>query len=110
MRMQAIKKIEAAASRSGAYMPDDLTSAGQLLFLKLQFLNGTYRRGEISVERAKFEKLQIIKQYEHDEQRCVAWDMYADRIKRLGAIASEANKSDCERCKRIVAIFTGIER
>lgn len=95
---------------AGADMPDDLTTSDQLLFLKLKYLYALHRLDAISTEQGRVGKIKIDKQHGLDKLWEGIWKNSADICNRLSPVMSEANKSDCERCKRLVAIFTGLER
>lgn len=97
-------------AHAGADMPDGLSTADQLLFLKLRYLYTLHRAGAIGAERGKIDKQKILEQFRADK---IAEGIYHESIRicnGLSPVMSEANKSDCERCKRLVAIFTGLER
>lgn len=96
-------------ARSGADMPDELTTADQLLFLKLKYLYALFKLGMLDADRGRVEKQKILEQHRADK---VAEGIFHDSVlisNKFSPILAEANKSGCDICKKLVHIFTGLD-
>lgn len=98
--------IEAMA-KSGKGMPDGLDSAEQLLFLKFRHLYAEFRLGQINREQGRREKAQILTQFGLDALTCQVMAKHIQIYNTACALLAEANKSDCERCRRLAAVLDG---
>ncbi|HCA29770.1 MAG TPA: hypothetical protein DEP23_09490 [Ruminococcaceae bacterium] len=90
-------------------MPDGLTQPEQWLYLSLRALYREYRSGAVSKEQAAQEKRAILDQYELADMSYRVYKEASDRANQYSAILTEAEKSGCEICKKIVKIFDGRE-
>ena len=105
--MTADEIYEIARKRQPA--PDDLTLPEQLLYTTARNIYKSYQDGIISLEQAKQEKRQSIRNFESLNLKC---DIYSDHMKRMVTISQvlgDVERNGCERCKRAARVFDGRE-
>jgi hypothetical protein len=90
-------------------MPDGLTSPEQGLFLKLRYMYLLYKDRQITVEQGKREKSKIIKAYESDLFNYNCGMETANMRNRLSTLLSEAYKTGCPMCRKIVECFDNLK-
>lgn len=73
----------------------------------LRNLHHAYRTKQIDREQAKREKDQIIEEYRREEVWFKCWKQTITIQNTLSYKLTEATKSDCPRCRELVAIFEG---
>lgn len=93
----------------GGNMPEELSTAEQLLFQKLRCLYVTHRLGRVSLEQGRREKTMILNQFKSDQLAEQIYHQHLRIYNRTGTMLSDAEKSDCERCKRFARILDGRE-
>lgn len=103
-----LNELERTAAR-GEAMPDGLKQPEQLLFVSLRILYREYRSGAIEKEQAGQEKRKLIDEYELMMLHHRAYTQASERANRYSHILTDAEKSGCEICKKIVKIFDGRE-
>jgi len=104
-----IEKIERIAFDDGE-MPTNLNTAEQLLFQKVRYLYAMYRLGKVSRERGNKEKIKILEQFKADSLSQRIYEQHLRIYNSTGSMLADANKSDCERCKRFAGILDGREK
>ena len=105
--MTADEIYELARKRQTA--PDSLTLPEQLLYTTARNIYKAYRDGIISVEQAKQEKRQSIRNF---ESLNLKYEIYTDHMRRMVKISqllTEADKNGCEICGRVSRVFDGRE-
>lgn len=105
--MTADEIYELARKRQPA--PDDLTLPEQLLYTTARNIYKSYQDGIISLEQAKQEKRQSIRNF---ESLNLKHDIYSDHMRRMVTISQvlgDVDKNGCERCKRAARVFDGRE-
>lgn len=105
--MTADEIYELARKRQPA--PDDLALPEQLLYTTARNIYKSYQDGIISLEQAKQEKRQSIRNFESLNLKC---DIYSDHMRRMVTISQvlgDVEKNGCERCRRAVRVFDGRE-
>lgn len=103
------KQIEDIAY-NGEELPEEATTVDLLLYMQLRYLYGTYKANIITAEQGSADKARCIKEYGVMKLR---YDIYKQHMKiynTTGTLFAEANKSDCERCKRFVSLLDGRDR
>lgn len=90
-------------------MPDNLAMPEQWLYMSLRMLYREYRSGAIEKEQARQEKRKLIDEYELMMLHHRAYTQASERANRYSHILTDAEKSGCEICKKIVKIFDGRE-
>lgn len=104
-----MEEIERAAA-SGEEAPETLEMAEMLLFLTLRELYSNYKNGAVTRERASREKQRIITSYNGIR---LTLDIAEQQLKirhRLEKNIGELYKCGCPHCKKLIDIFTGIDR
>lgn len=105
--MTADEIYELARKRQPA--PDDLTLPEQLLYTTARNIYKSYQDGIISLEQAKQEKRQSIRNF---ESLNLKHDIYSDHMRRMVTISQvlgDVERNGCERCRRAVRVFDGRE-
>ena len=102
-KIYAIEKL----AMQGVEMPPGLSQPEQILFLGLRILHWEYRHKEITREQAVKEKSMLVQEYEQEALFHECYNQAVEIRQRMGAILTEAVKSDCQRCKKLVEIFDG---
>ena len=102
-KIHAIEKL----AMQGVEMPPGLSQPEQILFLGLRILHWEYRHKEITREQAVKEKSMLVQEYEQEALFHECYNQAVEIRQRMGAILTEAVKSDCQRCKKLVEIFDG---
>jgi flagellar biosynthesis/type III secretory pathway chaperone len=106
MTMTEIERLAA----SGEEAPETLEMAEMLLFLTLRELYSNYKNGVVTRERASREKQRIITSY---NSLRMTFDIAEQQLKirhRLEKNIGELYKCGCPHCKKLIDIFTGIDR
>lgn len=101
-----IDDIERAAIQ-GNEMPGELNTAEQLFYQKLRYLYAMFRTGKLDRRQGHLEKLRIIEQYKADLLAYRILESHRRIYNATSQLLSEANKSDCERCKKIAQLLDG---
>ncbi len=91
-------------------MPDNLSMPDQLLFLTLRTLYQNYHSGAVNRDRAKREKSRIYVAYNNLKHEYKVVEHHQEINKRLTHNIEDIFKSDCPHCKKLIRIFTGVER
>lgn len=102
-------KIERLAA-DGSDMPDDLELPEQLLYFTMRELYGNYRSGHVNKERAKREKSRIMVAYYGLRQEYDLAKQYVEVRERLKHNIGELYNCGCPNCRKLLNIFTGIDR
>lgn len=102
-------KIERLAA-DGSDMPDDLELPEQLLYLTLRELYGNFRSGHVNRDRAKREKSRIMVAYYELRQEYDLAKQYVEVRERLKHNIGELYNCGCPNCRKLINIFTGIDR
>ena len=105
--MTADEIYEIARKRQPA--PDDLTLPEQLLYTTARNIYKSYQDGIISLEQAKQEKRQSIRNF---DSLNLKHDIYSDHMRRMVTISQvlgDVERNGCERCRRAVRVFDGRE-
>lgn len=102
-------ELERIAS-TDAEMPEVLALPEQLLFLTLRTLYQNFHSGAVNRDRAKREKQRIYTAYKGLvlDQRIM--QRHKDTERRLSHQIGELHRCGCENCKKLLDIFTGIDR
>jgi hypothetical protein len=99
-------EIEISASHNNS-LPPKLEFPEQLLFLAFRHLHASARNGTITREQAHAEKIKLLDQFD----TFMRWDrIYQDTCKmrvKLGGLAKEMTVSDCQTCRKTIAIIDG---
>lgn len=96
-------------ARTRQTLPDNARLSAQALYTTARNIYKAFSQKLISVEQAKQEKARAIQQYdtwERGEQ--IAHD-YFRRTVALDQAFTNAVKGDCENCKKMFRIMTGLE-
>lgn len=88
-------------------IPEDASLIEIQLYGCLRNLHHAYRTKQIDREQAKREKDQIIEEYRREEVWFKCWKQAITIRNALSYKLTEATKSDCPRCRDLVAIFEG---
>lgn len=93
-----------------AELPDNLELPDQLLFFTLRELYSNFRNGAVNRERAKREKSRIFVAYYSlkDEYKIV--EHHLKIRQRLSLNIGELYKDSCANCRKILNIFSGVDR
>ena len=86
-----------------------MTLPEQLLYTTARNIYKAYRDGIISVEQAKQEKQQSIRNF---ESLNLKYEIYTDHMRRMVKISqllAEADKNGCDICGRVSRVFDGRE-
>lgn len=89
--------------------PDSLTLPEQLLYTTARNIYKSYSDGIISVEQAKQEKRQSIRNF---ESLNLKYEIYSDHMRRMVKISqllTQADKNGCNICGRVSRVFDGRE-
>ena len=108
VRSMGLTELERLAAK-GDPLPDNLAMPEQWLYLSLRMLYREYRSGAIEKEQAGQEKRKLIDEYKLMMLHHRAYTQASDRVNRYSHILTDAEKSGCEICKKIVKIFDGRE-
>lgn len=95
---------------SDAEMPDSLEMPEQLLFLTLRTLYQNFRSGEVNRERAKREKSRIYVAYLKLKNEYKATEQHLEIQRRLSHNIGELYQCGCANCRKLLNIFTGVDR
>ena len=106
MTTEELERLAATDSE----MPEGLSMPDELLFLTLRTLYQNFHSGAVNRDRAKREKSRIYAAYEILKSDYAVVEHHLDIRKRLTHNISEIFGSDCPHCKKLVRIFTGVER
>ena len=93
-----------------AEMPDDLETPEQLLYLTLRTLYQNFRSGAVNRDRAKREKSRIYVAYQGIKNEYKVTKQHLEIRKRLSNNISELYQCGCASCRKLLNIFTGIDR
>lgn len=102
-------EIERLAA-NGEEVPGDLGMAEILLFLTLRELYSNYNKGVVNRERASREKQRILTAYNGVKQNCDIAEKQLKIKRRLEQNIGELHTCGCPHCKKLIDIFTGIDR
>lgn len=95
-------------ARSGADMPSGLGFAEICLFQAMRNLYSEYRRGRISLETGKRERVQIMNNYRSARLMQEVWHTSLDRFKRGELAVSEYRKNPTiENADKAIDILYG---
>ena len=114
--MYDINKIESKIceiernAMTGKELPDEYTQPEQLLFLSLRVLHWEYRHRQISLEQARKEKEQLVREYIQAARFQVIYQQAVEIRNHMGQYLTMANKGKCPICKKLVEIFEGREQ
>lgn len=95
---------------SDAEMPDTLEMPEQLLFLTLRTLYQNFHSGEVNRERAKREKSRIQVAYLKLKNEYKATEQHLEIQRRLSHNIGELYQCGCANCRKLLNIFTGVDR
>lgn len=104
-----VNEIERLAA-DNAELPEGLEIPEQLLFFSLRELYSNYRNGAVNRDRAKREKSRIFAAYERLKSEYKITEHYQQIKERLTKNIGELYKCGCPNCKKLINIFTGIDR
>lgn len=104
-----LEKLERRA-RSGSDMPNGLTQPQQLFYLSMLQLYALYHNHTYTKEQARNAKQEILSAYRKNEFDEKLLKYHADIQNRCSHILTEAEKSGCPICKRLVRVFDGREK
>lgn len=90
--------------------PEDMTLPEQLLYTTARNIYKSYSDGIISLEQAKREKIQSIRNFEGLVNKYEIMKQHYAIIVALNPYFTKAEKGDCENCKKIARIFDGRDR
>lgn len=93
-----------------AEMPDGLAMPEQLLYITLRTLYQNFRSGAVNRERGKREKSRIYVAYYGLKNEYRATEEHVDIRKRLSHNLSELYQCGCANCRKLLNIFTGVDR
>lgn len=105
--MNAEEIYELARKRQPA--PDNMTLPEQLLYTTARNIYKSYQDGIISLEQAKQEKQQSIRNFDNLSRKYEIYDDHARRRVKISQLLTEADKNGCEVCKRVSRVFDGRE-
>ena len=114
--MYDINKIESKIceiernAMTGKELPDEYTQPEQLLFLSLRVLHWEYRHRQITIEQARKEKEQLVREYIQAARFQVIYQRAVEIRNRMGNYLTMATKGECPVCKKLVEIFEGREQ
>lgn len=91
-------------------MPDNLEMPEQLLYITLRTLYQNFRSGAVNKDRAKREKSRIYVAYYGLRDKYKATEKHVEISKRLSHNIGELYQCDCANCRKLLNIFTGIDR
>ena len=91
-------------------MPDELDMPEQLLYLTLRTLYQNFRSGAVNRDRAKREKSRIYVAYYNLGNKYKATEEHAEIRQRLSHHIGELYQCDCANCRKLLNIFTGVDR
>lgn len=91
-------------------MPDNLELPEQLLFLTLRTLYQNYHAGSVNRERAKREKSRINVAYDKLKNEFKIVEHHRNIQTRLTHIIGDVYSCNCQNCKKLLNVFTGIDR
>ena len=99
-------------ARTGGDMPSGLTSADVWLFQSMRSLYAEFRRGRLSQEAGRREKVQIMNSYRSAKHLEKAWRTSLDRYKRGELAVSEYRKNPTieNADKAIDMLYGGVGR
>lgn len=104
----SVDELERLAIKSTP-MPEGLSLPEQWLYQAFRLLYKEYNAKIINREQAKIEKMQILKSFES----AMLWYKIYKRSQeiqyKLSFLLAKMNKSECELCKKVAKIWTGIE-
>lgn len=105
--MTAEEIYELARKRQPA--PDNMTLPEQLLYTTARNIYKSYSDGIITLEQAKQEKQQSIRNFDNLSRKYEIYDDHARRRVKISQLLTEADKHGCEICKRVSRVFDGRE-
>lgn len=91
-------------------MPDGLALPEQLLYLTLRTLYQNFHSGALNKERAKREKSRINVAYQNLKNEYKIVEQHLEIRKRLTHTIGEIYSCGCPNCKKLLNVFTGIDR
>lgn len=100
-------KLERAA-KQGLPLPDGLTLTESWLYLSIRMLAKEYKSGSINAEQARIEKMKLISTYELIAQGEKIHRKEIENRLRLSKYMVNAEKGECENCKAMSRILSGI--
>ncbi len=102
------KEIETAAAK-GLDLEDfgDMMLPDTWLYLSFRALYKEFRSGTINKETASKMKRRLSAQYELAKFGECAGKWHIDRVNALSVLCTEAEKTGCEMCKKLVRAFNG---
>jgi hypothetical protein len=103
-------EIERIAAQENPEMPDGLELPEQLLLFTLRELYSNYRNGAVNRERAKREKSRILVAYRQLEGEHKIVKQQNEIRERLKKHIGTLYKCGCENCRKLLNIFTGVDR
>lgn len=106
MTPEELERLAAADSE----MPEGLEMPEQLLYLTLRTLYQNFRAGAVNRDRAKREKSRILVAYGDVQSQYKVTKFHNEIYKRLQNNVCELYKCGCEHCRKLINIFTGIDR
>ena len=106
MTPEELERLAAADSE----MPEGLEMPEQLLYLTLRTLYQNFRSGAVNRDRAKREKSRILVAYGDLQSKHKVTKFHNEIHKRLQNNVCELYKCGCEHCRKLINIFTGIDR
>lgn len=105
--MTAEEIYELARKRQPA--PDNMTLPEQLLYTTARNIYKSYADGIISLEQAKQEKQQSIRNFDNLSRKYEIYDDHARRRVKISQLLTEADKNGCDICRRVSRVFDGRE-
>ncbi len=105
--MTADEIYELARKRQPA--PDNMTLPEQLLYTTARNIYKSYSDGIITLEQAKQEKLQSIRNFDNLSRKYEIYDDHARRRVKISQLLTEADKNGCDICRRVSRVFDGRE-
>ena len=103
------EQLERLAAANGD-VPDDLELPEQLLFITLRELYSNYQNGVVNKERAKREKSRILVAYRKLLADYKITEQNKEITKRLSHHIGDLYKCGCPNCRKLINIFTGVDR
>lgn len=91
----------------GQPMPEDVGFSDKLLYLSLRSLYDLYRRSGVSRDEAKDIKTKLYEEYRRNSFDERLLDHHARIRNSYSHILTEAEKSGCQICKKLVRVFDG---
>lgn len=104
-----LEKLERMAM-NGSDVPKGLTHSQQLFYLSMVQLYALYHNHTYTKEQAKNAKQEILSAYRKNafDEKLIQY--HADICNRYSHVLTEAEKSGCPICKKLVRIFDGREK